>query len=106
MSMTATKRAREAPIRVRAHRKSEASFRALVDTLGAPVFVSCGERFHYVNHAAEAITGYTRAELLSMDFCDLLDPDAQEAVIARAGAHEGETGWDSRREVRIPANAQ
>jgi diguanylate cyclase (GGDEF)-like protein len=36
-----------------------------------------------------------------MDFCDLLDPDAQEAVIARAGAHEEETGWASRREVRI-----
>ena len=33
-------------------------------------------------------------------FCDLLDPDAQEAVIARVGAHEGETGWASRREVR------
>ena len=88
-------------MRARAHRKSEASFRTLVETLGSPVFVSGGKRFHYVNHAAEAITGYTRGELLSMDFCDLVHPDAQEAVIARASAHEGETGFASRREVRI-----
>lgn len=101
MSMTATKRAREAPIRVRARRKGEASFRALVETLPSPVFVSCGERFHYVNHAAESMTGYTQGELLSMDFCDLVPPDAQEAVTGRGGAHEGETGFPSRREVRI-----
>ncbi|HEV2195125.1 MAG TPA: sensor domain-containing diguanylate cyclase [Candidatus Acidoferrum sp.] len=99
--MTATKRAREAPIRVKAHRKSEASFRAVVENLASPVFVSCGKRFHYVNHAAEAITGYTRGELLSMDFCDLVHPDAEEAVIARGGADEEETGFASRREVRI-----
>ena len=100
MSMTATKRARDAPIRVKSHRKSGVSFRTLVETLASPVFVSRGKRFHYVNHAAEAITGYTRGELLSMDFCDLVHPDAQEAVIARAGAHEGETGF-APREVRI-----
>lgn len=88
-------------MRDKAHRKSEASFRTLVETLASPVFVSRGKRFHYVNHAAEAITGYTRGELLSMDFCDLAHPDAQEAVIARGGAHEEETGFASRREVRI-----
>ena len=52
MSITATKRAREAPIRGKAHRKSEASFRSLVETLASPVFFSRGGRFHYVNHAA------------------------------------------------------
>jgi diguanylate cyclase (GGDEF)-like protein len=36
-----------------------------------------------------------------MDFCDLVHPDAQEVVITRAGAHEGETGFASRHEVRI-----
>lgn len=100
MSVTATKRASEAPVSDEAHRKSEKSFRALVETLASPVFVSYGKHFHYVNHAAEAITGYTRGELLSMDFCDLVHPDAQEAVIAR-GASEEETGFASRREVRI-----
>ena len=88
------------PRRGKAHWKSEECFRALVETLASPVFVSCGKRFQYVNHAAEAITGYTRGELLSMDFCDLVHPDAQEGVIARAVAHEGESGF-ARREVRI-----
>ena len=101
MSITAAKRAREAPMRGKAHRKSGASCRALVETLASPVFVSCGKRFHYVNRAAEAVTGYTRRELLSMDFCDLAHPDAQGAVIPRGGACEGETGFASRREVRI-----
>lgn len=85
----------------KAHRNSEASFRTLVETLASPVFVSGGNRFHYVNHAAAAITGYTLSELLSMDFCDLVHPDAEEAVILRAGVHEGETGFASPREVRI-----
>jgi len=85
----------------KSYRKSEASFRTLVETLASPVFVSGGKRFHYVNHAAAAITGYSRGELLSMDFCDLVHPDAEEAVMSRAGAHEGETDFASPREVRI-----
>jgi diguanylate cyclase (GGDEF)-like protein/PAS domain S-box-containing protein len=100
MCMRATKRASKVPVRDKPRRKSEASFRTLVETLASPVFVSCGKRLHYVNHAAEAITGYTRAELVSMDFCDLVQPDAQEAVIARV-AREEETRFASRREVRI-----
>ena len=87
-------------MRDKPRRKSQASFRTLVETLASPVFVSCEKRFHYEHHAAEAITGYTSGELVSMDFCDLVHPDAQEAVIAR-GAREEETGFASRGEVRI-----
>jgi diguanylate cyclase (GGDEF)-like protein/PAS domain S-box-containing protein len=90
MFMRATKQAREAPLRSKSLRKSEASFHTLAETIATPIFISRGERLHYVNHAAEAITGYTREELLSMNFWDLLPPDSRKPV-----------GLASQREVRI-----
>ena len=64
----------------KALRESETSFDILVETIATPIFVSRGERLRYVNHAAEAITGYTREELSSMKFWDLVPPDSREAV--------------------------
>ena len=89
MFMRATKRAEEAP-KSKTLRESEASFHFLVETIATPIFVSRGERLHYVNHAAEVLTGYTQKELLSMNFRDLAPPDSREPV-----------GLASRGEVRI-----
>jgi len=44
-------------MRDKAYGKREASFHTLVEIFASPVFVSGGKWFHYVNHAAEAITG-------------------------------------------------
>src|SRR5438034_5094723 len=89
MSMRATKRAWDAP-KIQTRRENEASFHFLVETIATPVFSSRGERLHYVNHAAEVLAGYTRKELLSMNFWDLIPPDSREPV-----------GLASRCEVRI-----
>src|SRR6184192_1767155 len=89
MLMRATKRAGEAP-KIKTLRENEASFHFLVETIATPIFISRGERLHYVNHAAEVLTGYTRKELLSMNFWDLIPPDSREPV-----------GLASRCEVRI-----
>src|SRR5260370_50867 len=89
MFMRATKRAEEAP-KIKTLRENEASFHFLVETIATPIFISRGERLHYVNHAAEVLTGYTRKELLSMNFWDLTPPDSREPV-----------GLASRCEVRI-----
>ncbi len=89
MFMRATKRAGEAP-KIKTLRENDASFHFLVETIATPIFISRGERLHYVNHAAEALTGYTRKELLSMNFWDLIPPDSREPV-----------GLASRCEVRI-----
>ena len=89
MFMRATKRAGEAP-KSKTLRESKASFHFLVETIATPIFISRGERLHYVNHAAEVLTGYTQKELLSMNFRDLAPPDSREPV-----------GLASRREVRI-----
>src|SRR5712664_529732 len=89
MFMRATKRDGEAP-KTKTLRESEASFHFLAETIATPIFISRGERLHYANHAAEVLTGYTRKELLSMNFWDLIPPDSRKPV-----------GLVSRCEVRI-----
>src|SRR2546421_2463104 len=89
MFMRATKRAGEAP-KIKTLRENDASLHFLVETIATPIFISRGERLHYVNHAAEVLTGYSRKELLSMNFWDLIPPDSREPL-----------GLTSRCEVRI-----
>jgi diguanylate cyclase (GGDEF)-like protein/PAS domain S-box-containing protein len=81
MSMSATKQVLEVPLRSKALRESEASFHTLVETIATPIFISCGKLLHYVNRAAEALTGYTREELSSMDFWDLVLPDGRGPIV-------------------------
>ncbi len=53
--------------------ESEAKFRTLAETVGAAIFIFQGERLRYVNPAAEAITGQSRAALLEGGFWQI-DP--------------------------------
>jgi diguanylate cyclase (GGDEF)-like protein/PAS domain S-box-containing protein len=76
----------------------EANFRTLAEAIAAGIFISRGKRLHYVNHAAETITGYAREELLSMSFWDLVHPECRELVSNRGGARQGEAG---QHEVKI-----
>ena len=94
-------RAGEGSLRSEALRKSEANFRTLADTIASAIFISRGKNLHYVNHAAEVITGYTREELLSMDFCDFLHPDTREPILNLGRVHQEEIGLVSRCEVKI-----
>src|SRR5689334_11793830 len=68
----------------------EANFRTLAEAITCAVFISHGERLHYVNHAAKTITGYGREELLSMTFWDLVHPDGRELDLNRGGARHGD----------------
>ena len=68
----------------------EADFRTLAEAIASGIFISQGEQMHYVNHAAETITGYSREELLSMSFWDLVHPDCRELVSNREGARHGD----------------
>ncbi|PYT98499.1 MAG: hypothetical protein DMG38_15270 [Acidobacteria bacterium] len=78
MFMSATKRARDFPATCATLPKGEARFRALVEAIATPIFISYGGALHCVNHAAETITGYLREELFSMSFWDLVFPDSRE----------------------------
>jgi PAS domain S-box-containing protein len=71
--ITERKRAEEAL------RESEARFRAVAETAKSAIFIQ-GETFRYANPATEAITGYSQAEILAMNFWDVLHPDFREQV--------------------------
>ena len=98
---TKIKERAEVPVRGGTLQESAADFRTLADTIASAVFISWGKRLRYVNHAAELITGYTREELLSMSFCDLVYRDTREPVMNRGRVLQEEIGLASRCEVRI-----
>ena len=58
----------------------EAIFQALAESTPAAIFIFQGPRLHYVNPAAETITGYTKAELLAMNFWEVAHPESQTFV--------------------------
>src|ERR1700747_1526877 len=72
--------------------ESARNFRTLFETMASAIFICQGKVLSYVNRAAEVITGYTREELISMDFCDLIHPDFQDLMT---------NGTASRYEVKI-----
>ena len=74
----------EQPYHERSLEVSESKFRALAEAIPAAVFVEQGTRSCYVNHAAECITGYSREELLAMNFWQLLLPHSRDDVLQRA----------------------
>jgi two-component system NarL family sensor kinase len=56
-------------------RESEAKFRLVAETAPCAIWILQGERFVYVNRYAENLSGYSRAELFSMNPWDLVDPE-------------------------------
>ena len=80
----------------------EADFRTLAEAIAGPIFISQGNRLHYVNHAAEIVTGYTREQLSSMNFWDLLHSDFRELILDLERVRQDHT---AQREVKILARS-
>lgn len=76
-------------------------FTILTETSTAGVFFYGRDRFHYVNPAMEEITGYTRHELESMHFLDLVHPDHREMMRLRARARKQGNSLASQYELKI-----
>ena len=81
--------------------ESEKKFRVLTETAASGIFIHHGGRFIYVNPASEAISGYTRKELLAMNFWDLVHPDFRELIKQRAQARQQGELVPSRYELKI-----
>ena len=62
--------------------EDETRYRILTETSVAGIFVF-RQKILYANPAAELQTGYTKAELLTMNFWDFVHPDFQEQVRER-----------------------
>ncbi len=60
--------------------RQEAIFHTLTEATTSAIFVHRGGKFVYVNPATEHITGYSREELLAMNFWEIAPPDWQERV--------------------------
>lgn len=76
-------------------------FTLLTETSAAGVFFYGHDRFHYVNPSMEQITGYTRHELESMRFLDIVHPDHREMMRTRARARKRGSSSISRYELKI-----
>lgn len=71
-------------------RVSETQLRTITETVETALFIYQGTQMCYVNAAAESLSGYTRNELLGMQFWEILHPDFQELVKKRGlGRQQG-----------------
>lgn len=95
------KRVEEEAVQFRQYRHCETDFHAMVDAIPSAIFVNQEERMCYVNHSAEILTGYSRKELLCMNFCDLIHQESKEAFIGRKQVWQMETGVSWRCEFKI-----
>lgn len=81
--------------------ESEALFRALAETTSAAIIVYQGNRFKFANPACERLTGYTQAELLEMDFWEVVHPEHREMVKQRGLARQRGEPVPARYEFKI-----
>ena len=76
-------------------KESEVRFRALAEASPAGIF-AYREKFIYANPACQLLTGYSPAELLDLNFWELIHPDHREMVKQRGLARQ--------RGEKVPAN--
>ncbi len=82
-------------------RESEAQFRALTETTASAILISRGDKFLYVNPAAEAIIGYSSGELHGKSFYDIIHPDFRQLVRDRRAARLGGEAAPPRYEIKV-----
>lgn len=82
-------------------RQSEEKFRAVADSTPAQIVIYQGDKFVYVNSFSETITGYTRQELLKMNFWELVHPDYTEITKQRGRARQKGESVTENYEFRI-----
>jgi PAS domain S-box-containing protein len=77
-------------------RESEEIFRSLAENANAVIGIMQDFRFVYVNAYLEALSGYSRDELLHIDLAKLLHPDFRQLVLTRAAQRLAGVGVESK----------
>src|SRR4028119_82994 len=83
-------------------RRSEKKCRQLIETVNAAALIYHRRQLRYVNSQTEALTGYTREELLALDLYDLIHRDFIEVVKSwgKSSSHRRSSAG-SKYEVRV-----
>lgn len=85
--------------------ESEEKFRILAETTTAAILIHKGGKILYVNPAAERISGFSRAELLDMEFWQLAHPDFQELVKNRSSERLQGKDQPTHHEIKFTAKS-
>ena len=86
-------------------RVSEAKFRALSENAPAAIFIYQGDKICYANPAVEVITGYSRQELLEMNFWETAHADFRDLLRERGLARQRGEPVPLRYEFKIVTKA-
>jgi two-component system sensor histidine kinase UhpB len=86
-------------------RASEARFRAIAEGTVAAIFIIQGRRFRYVNPPMVSMSGFSKRELLSMNFWDCVHPDDRETVRRRGMERQRRGGPPEHYEFRLVTKA-
>ena len=82
-------------------RESEMKFRTFTESASIAIMIYQNDRWIYVNQAAEKITGYSKNELLEMNFWEFTHPDFKEFIIQRGRARQAGKNPPSHYEFKI-----
>ena len=85
--------------------ESEAKFRILANGTASAIFIYRGDHLCYANPAFQAMTGYSEAELLKMNFWDMAHPEFREMVRTRGMARQQGKHPPTRYEFKILAKS-
>src|SRR5258708_22368458 len=96
-----TEPGQEVLAREAARLESAAIFQRLAEAMGSAIFICEGEQIRYVSQVAEAITEYTREELLAMNFGELVCPGSRELVVSRGPMHQEDAEFAPQGELKI-----
>ena len=69
-------------------KESEEKFRLLAESSPVAIMIYQGERWVYTNPGASLITGYSREELLEMNYWDVVHPDDRQLIKDRGIARQ------------------
>jgi diguanylate cyclase (GGDEF)-like protein/PAS domain S-box-containing protein len=89
------------PRQQRPRQESDSWFRALAETTSTAMLVFTAERYLYANRAAEEMTGYSAAELLTLTPWQLTHPDFQPLVRERITSRLRGDTVPARYEIKI-----